>query len=76
MVRIHLIRLLLQKCTKNGTYFIKSRRRKPVLAGFELLLVSRNFLGQIRIGLERLGYVLSGFHYRNIRKTGLFYQIS
>ena len=40
MVRIHLIRLLLQKCTKNGTYFIKSRRRKPVLAGFELLSMS------------------------------------
>ena len=71
-VWIRFILFLLPKCTRNGTFFIKSRRRKPVLAGFQLLSISRKFLGQDWIDWERFEYVLSCFYYRNVRKSGHF----
>ncbi|KAL3862244.1 hypothetical protein ACJMK2_008229 [Sinanodonta woodiana] len=45
--------LFYQKIRRKGL-FIKSRRSKPDLAGFELLSISMNFLEPVRTGLIRL----------------------
>ena len=71
-VWIRFILLFLPKCTKNDTFFINSRMSKFVLAGFKLLLMSRKFLEQDRIGLERFEYVLSCIYDWNVLKWGYF----
>ncbi|KAL3837031.1 hypothetical protein ACJMK2_022423 [Sinanodonta woodiana] len=67
---------LYQKIRKKGTFFIKSRRSKPVLAGFELLSMSMKFknelepVGPVGTGLNRFYPV---FLYQKIRKKGTFF---
>ncbi|KAL3858066.1 hypothetical protein ACJMK2_012682 [Sinanodonta woodiana] len=61
---------------KKGTFFIKSRRSKPVLAGFELLSMKKKFKNELEpfwSGWNRFKPVLSGFLYQKIRKKGTFF---
>jgi hypothetical protein len=66
------IRILLTKDSRNGNLVIKSRRIKPVVAGFGLLSMSRKFLEQVKTGEKKFNPVLSGLYNRNMRKMGIF----